>query len=111
MNLIQKANELGYNHYVEFTVEELDKLSLKNSNKKIEYCFVKDWLREKYSIHIYIEPVWENIEEAEDINAVPEYIPWVIYDDTKEDDEPIYYKTYEEALEQGLIEALEIINK
>ena len=35
MDLIQKANKLGYKHYTEFTMEELDNLSLENSNKQI----------------------------------------------------------------------------
>ena len=40
MNLIQEASKLGYKHYTEFTIEELDKLPLNNPNKQIEYYFI-----------------------------------------------------------------------
>ena len=33
------TNKLGYKHCTEFTVEELDNLSLGNSNKQFEYYF------------------------------------------------------------------------
>lgn len=52
MDLIKKANSLGYKHYTEFTIDELSKLSLNNPNKQIEYYFIQKWLREEYNIHI-----------------------------------------------------------
>jgi len=54
MGLIQKANKLGYKYCTEFTVEELDNLSLGNSNKQIEYFFIQKWLREVHGIDITI---------------------------------------------------------
>ena len=99
MDLIQKANKLGYKHYTEFTVEELDNLSLENSNKQIEYYFIQKWLREKHNVHIQILPYNHkyliSILKYGQNGSNPNF-----------DEE---YNTYEEALEIGLQEALELI--
>ena len=104
MDLIQKANKLGYKHYTEFTVEELDNLSLENSNKQIEYYFIQRWLREKHNINCRVAsnsltchfPVNEVLDEdGAEMKGITQFI---------------IYKTYEEALEAGLQAALELIN-
>lgn len=70
---------------------------------------LQKWLREKHKIEISIETIW-----ADKFRTTPNYIPWVYYtleeeDEKLEDESPIYFKTYEEALEIGLQEALNTI--
>lgn len=98
MDLIQKANKLGYKHYTEFTVEELDNLSLGNSNKQIEYYFIQKWLREVYCLELIISS-----------NLIG--YGYIIYDrkNHKNITNINVYQKYEEALEQGIYEALKLI--
>ncbi len=68
---------------------------------------LQKWLRDVHKIEINIEPGWENSKKE-----VVEYIPWVYYRVSEEhlpDEEAIYLKVYEEALEIALVEALELI--
>jgi len=68
---------------------------------------LQKWLREIHKIEISIEPVWEN-ESKKKTN----YIPWVAYtkeEECLEDEEPVYFESYEDALEIGLQEALNTI--
>lgn len=68
---------------------------------------LQKWLREVHKIDLYIETVWSDFEKN-----TTEYVPWIMYPkelDHLEDEEPIYYKTYEEALELALVEALNLI--
>ena len=104
MDLIQKANKLGYKHYTEFTVEELDNLSLENSNKQIEYYFIQKWLREEH--HIIVEPLIFNKGFLENDKFCYQ---WRVYDNTEDWFTGLEFKTYEEALEMGLQEALKLI--
>lgn len=100
MDLIQKVNKLGYKHYTEFTIEELDKLPLSNLNKQIEYFFIQKWLREEHDIFIWCLP--------------NEYVldTWHFRIETREIPNKTlseHYKTYEEALEKGLQQTLKLI--
>lgn len=105
MDLIQKANKLGYKHYTEFTVEELDNLSLENSNKQIEYYFIQKWLREKYNIYIFIYTM-ESLDGLIYFDfGIKQIINWL----TDKSNKPNNFDTYEEALEKGLQEALKLI--
>ena len=104
MDLIQKANKLGYKHYTEFTVEELDNLSLENSNKQIEYYFIQKWLREKHNI--LVEPSWEGTHEIYSINYRIIILGSTIYKDFRGCFDG---QSYEQALEVGLQEALKLI--
>ena len=99
MELIQKANKLCYKHYTEFTVEELDNLSLENSNKQIEYYFIQKWLREIHNIHIAVLPKILPSNE----------IKYYCFKGKIKKDFKDLYNTYEEALEVGLQEALKLI--
>jgi hypothetical protein len=86
MDLIQKAKSL--------------RCVIKNN----EYYLweIQRWLRETHNIHIYVEPVWSE----DDTIKIPEYVGWYITVGFDEADPPVYYTTYEEALEQALFEAL-----
>lgn len=118
MDLIQKANKLGYKHYTEFTIKELDKLPLENLNKQIEYYFIQKWLREVHEVHVQI------IVNYEQRNQTRSYRVGIIYITQLSDrrflqttfirpendkNEFIEFSTYEEALEDGLFKALQLI--
>lgn len=66
------------------------------------------WLREEHDIHIYTEPYWDE----DNLNDPPTYqATWIGEDIPEEEIEEDfnYFKTYEEALEIGLLEALKLI--
>jgi hypothetical protein len=67
---------------------------------------LQKWLREKHRIYITVEPFWE---DTEDMDCLPEFQPQLWFDGSVEDDDYVYHKTYEEALERGLQEALHLI--
>lgn len=105
MGLIQNYNKLGYKQYTEFTVEELDKLYLEDSNKQIEYYFIQKWLLKRYKIYVTVEC---NIH-----NGIDEM--WWNYTIYNLNNSEIYRSdkldTDEIALEEGLQEALELIKE
>lgn len=76
----------------------------KNCISASNQSLLQKWLREKHNIHIYVEPFWKNNEDALNPKAIPEYVGWVLT--TDDEDEPVYFKTYEDALESALIEGL-----
>lgn len=137
MDLIQKASKLGYKHYMEFTIDELDKLQLNNSNKQIEYYFIQKWLREKHNIHINIryeeyfyrsqhkyfhfdinngsitdvtnqQKLHEDILDMCSQDVVGNYLNDAKYS-TMIFERNFAFKTYEEALEDALQKALKLI--
>lgn len=69
--------------------------------------FLQRWLREKYSIHITPKPFWDS--ELEQIVFDCEIID--IQDNFNEYSMETVYDTYETALEEGLIEALNKIKE
>lgn len=105
MGLIQKANKLGYKHYTEFTVEELDNLSLGNSNKQIEYYFIQKWLREVHGIDITI---------YRSFSFTHSYHYCIIKDcdyDNELHQMSESNRSYEVCLEDALLEGLKMIKK
>lgn len=113
MGLIKEASKLGYKHYTEFTIDELDKLHLNNSNKQIEYYFIQKWLREEHDKYIKCHPVYR------DEKTQWEYVIFFLNEPLLSGtdgfknrmsllDYPYYWNTYEEALEAGLYEALKL---
>lgn len=102
MDLIKKANKLGYKHYTEFTIKELDKLPLKNANKQIEYYFIQKWLREEHNIEVYTN-------RSKDFFFYKYTISNIATGVAEELKGGYEYKTYEEALEKGLQTALKLI--
>lgn len=65
---------------------------------------LQKWLREVHNCHLYVQPYW-NPEDTSD-DAKPSYVCWVVYKDVEEEDEPKFFDSYEQALEDGLQEAL-----
>lgn len=105
MDLIQKANKLGYKHYTEFTVEELDNLPLSNSDKQIEYFFIQKWIREVHNIHMKIQVFNDDTWGGDLIYKDAEYE----HNDYNAPLDVENCKTYEEALELLLQKALMLI--
>ncbi len=87
--------------------------SFKNSDWKEglnRYCrssqsLLQKWLREKHYIHIEISPSSDT--DFGVLCGTAEEPSWVR--GTGEDEDPLYFKTYEEALEAGLLESLKLI--
>jgi len=55
MKIFKELKKLGYKHYTEYTVEELDALELNNSHRIMEQALVLKWFREKYNLNCYID--------------------------------------------------------
>lgn len=113
MDLIQKASKLGYKHYTEFTVGELDKLPISNNSKQIEYCFLQKWLREVHDIIVTSKPYQDDVsnETDEDIEFQTLWENEIL--DVKDSynifSDNTFYHSCEEALEAGLYQALLLI--
>jgi len=55
MKIFKELKKLGYKHYTEHTVEELDNLPLESKERIMEQALVLRWFREKYKLVNYIE--------------------------------------------------------
>ena len=96
MKIFKELNKLGYKHYTEHTVEELDGLPLDSEERIIEQALVLRWFREKYKLLSFV-----------DIDS-----SYRIYcDDIKFDldIDSIIFKTYEEAELECLVKLIEIV--
>lgn len=54
MEIFKQLNKLGYKHYVDLTIEELDKLPIDNIERRIECSLIIDWFREIHHTNIEI---------------------------------------------------------
>jgi hypothetical protein len=54
MKIFKELNKLGYKHYTEHTVEELDELPLESKERIMEQSLVLRFFREKYNIQCSI---------------------------------------------------------
>lgn len=52
MKIFKELKKLGYKHYAECTIEELDDLPLNSEERIMEQALVLRWFREKYSIKV-----------------------------------------------------------
>ena len=64
----------------------------------VTQSLLQKWLREEHDIHIYIEPYDDG-----------EYEPVIITEKCDEKDEEVYFKSYEDALENALQESLKLL--
>ena len=112
------AQEKGYDieTYADCWVKTLDGRIIHNSERRSTpeddrcetYCLqptqtgLQKWLREVKRIEMYVEPYY-------DINGKVLYCPWVVDNTIEEADEPVYYDVWEDAMEEGLVEALKLI--
>jgi hypothetical protein len=57
MKIFKELNKLGYKHYTENTVEELDDLPLDSEERIMEQALVLRWFREKHVFYVnMVEP-------------------------------------------------------
>lgn len=54
MKIFKELNKLGYKHYTEHTVEELDDLPLDSEERIMEQALVLRWFREKYDVYHFV---------------------------------------------------------
>jgi len=52
MKIFKELNKLGYKHYTEHTVEELDNLPSNSDEKISEQALVLRWFREKHGLFV-----------------------------------------------------------
>ena len=103
MEIFKQLKELGYKHYVDLTIEELDALPIDNIEKRIEYSLAIDWFRNNHSTHIEITPIW--INSAIGLSTITGYSFYCNNHYYTE------YQTYEEAREQAILKAIELCQK
>ena len=108
MKIFKELNKLGYKHYTEHTVEELDDLPLDSEERIIEQALVLRWFREKYKIsgEISSDFYLEGKDNEWEYN---------IYQLGKEDDGYVgtinIFKTCEDAELECLKKLIEIVKK
>jgi hypothetical protein len=54
MKIFKELKKLGYKHYTENTVEELDDLPIDSEERIMEQTLVLRWFREKYKLELPI---------------------------------------------------------
>lgn len=54
MKIFKELNKLGYKHYTEHTIEELDNLPLNSEERIMEQVLVFKWFREKCGFDISV---------------------------------------------------------
>lgn len=100
MKIFKELNKLGYKHYTEHTVEELDDLPLDSEERIMEQALVLRWFREKLAIRSCII----------DNHQTPGYTyttgPDQYYYDTGSENG--WFHTYEEAELACLVKLIEI---
>ena len=57
MKIFKELKKLGYKHYTEHTIEELDNLPLNSEERIMEQALVLRWFREKYGWTIKINKI------------------------------------------------------
>lgn len=101
MKIFKELKKLGYKHYTEYTIEELDNLPLNSEERIIEQSLVLRWFREKYNLHSTITSIsqeswqWHITKPGESLGKLYE--------------EDFY--TYEEAELECLKKLIEIVNE
>lgn len=94
MEIFKQLKELGYKHYIDLTIEELDNLSINNIERRIECSLVIDWFREKHNIIIDVAEIYKGLGNYHfALNLAWEYF------------EGDYY----EAREQAILKCIELL--
>ncbi len=114
MKIFKELKKLGYKHYTEYTIEELDNLPLNSEERIIEQSLVLRWFREKYNLKISF-PYWngfndnlpKNMQYKYECYIIPENAPSI----TIRYNDRIFFETYEEAELACLIKLIEIVNE
>ena len=112
MEIFKQLKKLGYKHYIDLTIEELDALPIDNVEKTIEYSLIIDWFRNKYNLLIDSPKldVWNigkwsvKITSLDNSIVLEKYVGqpyWRIYR---------CFRIYEEARESAILKCIELLN-
>lgn len=102
MKIFKELKKLGYKHYTENTIEELDNLPLDSEERIMEQSLVLRWFRDKYKLCGLIEVGTQEFS----------YQVFNNKGDRQLGTEPISYNgTYEEAEVECLKKLIEIVKK
>lgn len=107
MEIFKQLKKLGYKHYIDLTIEELDALSINDIEKRIEYSLVVDWFREKYEVHIQITHS-SNIHGEIGYKYHTRSANKMFSDEINFNSKLGLIFTYEEAREQAILKAIEL---
>jgi hypothetical protein len=102
MKIFKELNKLGYKHYTENTVEELDDLPLDSEERIMEQALVLRWFREKYGIGSWIHHYFD-MDKGTFIYSYVLTLP--------HRGEEYVYDTHEEAELACLIKLIELVKK
>ena len=105
MEIFRDLNKLGYKHYLDYTIEELDNLDIKSKEFSIESTLAFDWFRKKHKLHSFIYNPIDKINYCFEIKNISEFIN---YGNLSEMQSGIKY-TYEEARLECLKKLIEIV--
>ncbi len=106
MKIFKELNKLGYKHYTEHTVEELDDLSLESKERIMEQALVLRWFRNKYNLHHEI--LLDQTTQPKYCFEIHKYEDFGNYE-KMENKDWFLYRTYEEAEHDCLIKLIEIV--
>ena len=99
MEIFKQLKELGYKHYIDLTIEELDKLPIDCIERRVECSLVIDWFKEKHNM--YIEITYEGGLQKD--TSLYSFQIWSNQTSDKSD-KMNYYK----AREQAILKAIEL---
>ena len=102
MEIFKQLKNFGYKHYVELTIEELDKLPIDNIERRIECSLVIDWFREKHGM-IILPFMFDEFRE--------DYFSYRIIRRQGNINVHYPYKSYYEAREAAILKAIELCKK
>jgi hypothetical protein len=107
MKIFKELKKLGYIHYTEYTVEELDALELNNSHRIMEQALVLKWFREKYGL--FSSEVYDRGLDNGKLPIIHSYSFRILNLNNFEDFYGDTFNTYEEAELACLNKLIEII--
>jgi len=109
MKIFKELSKIGYKHYTEYTVEELDDLPLNFEERTIEQALVLRWFRKKHDLEGVIEQAndytWYKFSIYQKSNFYTSE-GWKVLKS-----KGLEYITYEETELACLIKLITIVNK
>ena len=99
MEIFKQLKKLGYKHYIDLTIDELDALSNDSIEKRIEYSLVIDWFREKHKINIFGHSMTNSTNFRFVLDRLDQPIKHDIF----------FTSTYYTAREQAILKCIELL--
>ena len=113
MEIFKQLKELGYKHYIDLTIEELDNLPVNNIERRIECSLVIDWFREKHNIVILITPYTADYWTFKiyTLSGIVRVLYLNGKNVTIKSGTHKVFKTYLDSREEAILEAIEILTE